>query len=452
MHSSRFSAGEILQRAVSRRAVEAAIWGMPAVNFDLMLQAFVRAGGAANQVPFWSRLLDGQNQTLTPNPDTIYFNPFFDTKAGPVVLEIPAAGGGSITGSIDNCWQNALEDVGPAGADKGAGGKYLILPPGHAEAVPAGYIAVPSDTYQSYAILRSNVASGSDADVGEAVAYGKRIRVYPLALASNPPETRFLDMAGILFDATIPYDRRFFQSLARMVDYEPWLTRDKAMIDPLRSLGIAKGKPFEPSRALEEAFDAAALEARDYLDGRYETVFEPPFAPGTHWALPAVPEVVEGMPNGFAAPDAYPTDGRAVSYSMAYFSAKHLGAGQYYLMAIRDAAGDPLDGSATYRLRVPRDAPVSLYWSATAYDRETHALIRDAPRASRASTSPGLIVETDGSVDLWFGPVAPAGRDANWVPTVAGRGFEVLFRLYGPGKPFFEKQWVLPDMVKEQAA
>lgn len=452
MSNVRFSPVEILERAVYRRAVEAAIWGMPAVNFDLMLQAFVRAGGAANQVPFWSRLLDGQNQTLTPNPDTIYFNPFFDTKAGPVVLEIPAAGGGSITGSIDNCWQNALEDVGPAGADKGAGGKYLILPPGHAEAMPTGYIAVPSDMYQCYAILRSNVASGSDADVGNAVAYGKRIRVYPLALASDPPETRFLDMAGILFDATIPYDRRFYRSLARMVDYEPWLTRDKAMIDPLRSLGIAKGKPFEPDQALADAFDAAAIEARDYLDGLYEAVFEPPFAPGTHWALPAVPEVVEGMPNGFAAPNAYPTDGRAVSYSMAYFSAKHLGAGQYYLMAIRDAAGDPLDGSATYRLRVPRDAPVSLYWSATAYDRETHALIRDVPRASRASTSPGLIAETDGSVDLWFAPTAPAGRDANWVPTVAGRGFEVLFRLYGPGKPFFEKQWILPDIVKEQAA
>ena len=75
---------------------------------------------------------DWKNQTLTPNPDVIYLKPFFDTKAvGPMVLEIPPAAGGSITGSIEDGWQAALEDVGPAGLDKGKGGKYLILPPGY---------------------------------------------------------------------------------------------------------------------------------------------------------------------------------------------------------------------------------------------------------------------------------------------------------------------------------
>ena len=93
---------------------------------------------------------------------------------------------------------------------------------------------------------------------------------------------------------------------------------------------------------------------------------------------------------------------------------------------------------------------MTLYWSATVYDRETHALIRNVARASRASTSPGIVAEPDGSVDLWFSPHVPAGKEANWIPTVPGRGFEVLFRLYGPEKPFFEKQWVLPDLVKDQ--
>ena len=62
---------------------------------------------------------------------------------------------------------------------------------------------------------------------------------------------------------------------------------------------------------------------------------------------------------------------------MAFFSAKHLGAGQYYLMTIRDKDGKPFDGSGTYRLTVPANAPVKLYWSATVYDRATHALIRE---------------------------------------------------------------------------
>ena len=203
-----YSSDELRRRTIERRAIEAVIWGMPTVNYDLMYQAMVReVGGVFNQIVYWSRLSDWKNQTLTPNPDAVYIMPFVNTKdVGPVVLEIPPAGeGGSITGSVDDCWQTAIEDVGPAGADKGTGGKYLILPPGYADRVPDGYVALPSSTWQSYALLRSNPASGSDADVAKAVAYAKRIRLYPFSSASNPLPTRFVDASGVVFDATIPY-------------------------------------------------------------------------------------------------------------------------------------------------------------------------------------------------------------------------------------------------------
>ena len=72
-----------------------------------------------------------------------------------------------IVGSIDDAWQTALEDVGPAGVDKGKGGKYLILPPGYKDKVPDGYIALPSETYTGFVILRSNLKSGSDADISQ---------------------------------------------------------------------------------------------------------------------------------------------------------------------------------------------------------------------------------------------------------------------------------------------
>jgi hypothetical protein len=83
--------------------------------------------------------------------------------------------------------------------------------------------------------------------------------------------------------------------------------------------------------------------------------------------------------------------------------------------------------------------------SATAYDRATHALIRDMQWSSRSSLTPGLQKNADGSVDVYFGPKAPAGKEPNWVPTSTGGGFEVLFRFYGPEKPLFDKVWVLPD-------
>lgn len=440
---------DLQARAIGRRAVEAVIWGMSAVNFDLMLQALIDGGGAPNQIAFWSRPPDQFNQTLTPNPNTIYLMPFYDTKAaGPMVLEIPAANGGTITGSIDDAWQCALEDVGPAGADKGAGGKYLILPPGFEGEAPQGYIVLPSQTYQGYALLRSDVRSGSDDDIAKAVAYGKTVRFYPLSQAANPPETRFLDFNAKPYEANIPFDRRFFASLARMVDYEPWLTRDKAMIDPLKTIGIEKGKAFRPDEATERLFDGAAVEAQAFIDAKRERMFDPPFYPGTRWAVPADHKLIEGNATYFADPDSYPTDARAVTYSMGYFSAKHLGSGQFYLMAIYDRDGAPLDGGQTYRLHVPPDPPFELYWSATVYDRETHGLVRGVSRASRGSNSPEIESNGDGSVDVYFGPRPPQGKDGNWVPTDAARGFELLFRIYGPKKSFFDKQWVLPDLEK----
>ena len=263
-----FTPQQLAERTLHRRAVEAVIWGMPAVNAELMFDAMVQARADFNQVVYWSRPINWKDQTLTPNPDTIYLMPYYNTKdVGPMVLEIPPAGEEeSITGSIDDAWQTALEDVGPAGVDKGKGGKYLILPPGYKEKPPDGYIALQSATYTGFVILRSNLKSGSDADIAKAVAYGKRIKLYPLSQAAHPPPTKFVDVYDIMFDSTIPYDLRFFQALDRFVQREPWLERDKVMIDQLKTIGIEKGKPFNPDAGTQNILNDAASEAHAWLD------------------------------------------------------------------------------------------------------------------------------------------------------------------------------------------
>jgi hypothetical protein len=440
---------ELDERTLRRRAVEAVIWGMPAVNYDLMYQAAIREAGDFNQVIYWSRLPDWKIQTLTPNPDAIYLTPFTNTAdVGPVVLEIPPADEGSITGTVMDVWQCALEDVGPAGVDKGQGGKYLILTPGYEDTVPAGYIPLPSDTYQGYALLRSIPRSGSESDVADAVAYGKRVELYPLSQATNPPATTFVDVVDVVYDATITYDLRFFESLNRIVQAEPWLERDKAVIDPLKSIGIEKGKPFDPDPRTQDMLNDAAGEAHAWLVARYEASLSSPYYEGGHWARPGSRELFEGQATFFAKPDVYPVDVRGVTFSYAYFTPKHLGTGSSYLLAIADKDGGLLDGGTTYRLTVPSNVPVSQYWSATVYDRATHAPIRNAGWPSRSSQTPGLQENADGSVDVYFGPNAPAGKEANWVPTSTDGGFEVLFRFYGPEKPLFEKTWRLPDIEK----
>ena len=84
MTESSYSPSYLTERAIQRRAVEAAIWGMPAVNYYLMYQEMAnKVKGGFNQVLYWSKLLDWKNQTLTPNPDVIYVMPFFNRTLVP---------------------------------------------------------------------------------------------------------------------------------------------------------------------------------------------------------------------------------------------------------------------------------------------------------------------------------------------------------------------------------
>ncbi len=341
-----------------------------------------------------------------------------------------------------------IEDVGVAGVDKGKGGKYLILPPDYVDKVPDGYIPMPSYTYQTFGILRSNIENDSDAGIAKAAEYSRQVKLYPLSQAAEAPPTKFVDVIDVLFDANIPYDLRFFESLDRIVQTEPWLTRDKAMIDTLRSIGIEKGKAFNPDERTQRILNDAIAEAQAWLDAQYEAGFSVPFNEGTHWAMPVFPEFLPEAQGAYVSPDSYPVDARGVTYTFVWFAPKNLGAGQFYFFTIRDKKGDDLEGRNTYRLRVPADAPVNQYWSAVAYDRATHALIRDMPSSSRASNMPDLQKNADGTVDVWFGPKAPEGKESNWIPTKADGRFEAIFRFFGPEQPLFDKTWVLPDIEK----
>lgn len=451
-HARDFSADELRSRAIERRAVEAAIWGMPAVNTLLMYDQMLKAGGKPGQIIYWGKPLDWHNQTLTPNPDTLYFMGFYDTKAdGPMVIEVPPSGDdGSLNGNFVTLWQMPLEDAGLLGVDKGAGVKFLVTPPGFAGEIPDGFQQLAADTYTGYFLVRSNLRSHAEADVQKSIAYGKRVKFYPLSQAANPPETVFTDVKDFDFDSTIKYDASFFQLLDRVVQTEDWLPRDRVMIDQLRTLGIEKGKPFAPDPATNAILDAGVKEAQALLAAKYDAGL-PAFWDGSHWSVPAFPELVQAAQARFEQPDAYPVDIRGLTYTYGYIGIKRLGAGQFYLISIKDKDGDGYDGGRTYHLTVPPDVPIEQYWSVTAYDRETHALIKNVDRASRASNAADLEKNADGSVDIFFGPKAPAGRETNWVPTDPARQFELMFRLYGPKKEFFDKKWVLPDVVKVAA-
>lgn len=123
----------------------------------------------------------------------------------------------------------------------------------------------------------------------KAVAYGKRIKLYPLSKAAAPPATIFVDAVNVVFDSTIPYDLRFFESLSRVVQMEPWLERDKVMIDQLESIGIEKGKPFNPDAKTQVVLNDAAREAHTWITARYNASFSSPhYDDGRRWKMPGM--------------------------------------------------------------------------------------------------------------------------------------------------------------------
>lgn len=179
---------DLARRAFDRRAVGAVVWGMPAANYDLMRQQMLDATDAEpNQVIYRGRPLDWMNQTLTPNPDTLYFTVFYDTHDGPVVREVPPAGGGSFNGNVVTAWQMPVEDLGLLGIDKGAGGKFRDPAAGRCRRGSRQHRPLRPDPYGGFALIRANLASHAPEEVAKAVAYGKRVQVYPPARPAVPP-------------------------------------------------------------------------------------------------------------------------------------------------------------------------------------------------------------------------------------------------------------------------
>jgi len=235
------------------------------------------------------------------------------------------------------------------------------------------------------------------------------------------------------------------------VQSEPIMERDRLILAQLRFLGIEKGKPFAPDERQKKILEDAAVvgEAMAKANTSDKRV-EPAFWPGTHWKHALVVSVDQRAP-GFDQ-----IDERAAWFYEAVAISKGMltqtpGVGQRYIASYKDSEGNWLDGSKTYRLRVPANPPAKQFWSVTAYDEGTRQMAVTAQgRPDLSSRKTDLIKNSDGSVDVYFGPTAPAGKEANWIQTLADKGWFSYFRFYGPTEPFFDKSWALPDFEKLQ--
>ncbi len=413
-----------------------------------MRKGLLAFGPANKTVLLFENQMDSKALWLTPNSVSIYMVMWLELKNEPMVIETPP----NVLGFIDDHWFQYVADFGNAGPDKGKGGKYLVLPPGYNGNVPSGYHVARTNTYGNWVIWRGFPVNGDNTPTVNTTK--KIFRVYPFSQKGNPPMMNFINVSGKYHNTIHRMDYGIWEEINQVVQAEPSFGENPEILGLLASIGIKKGRPFNPDirmkKILKEAADVAAvtvrtLAARPRGDVWYfyprERTWNTPFIGGSH----------EFLSNGARLLDA-----RAYFHFYATgitpaMTAKMVGKGSQYAVAYLDADGNALDGSNTYKVHLPPNVPAKDFWSFTVYDNQTRAMLQTDQRfAGLASIDKGLKKNADGSYDIYFGPKAPAGKEGNWIQTVPGKGWNMLFRLYGPLDPWFDKTWHPgdPEVVK----
>lgn len=446
-----YDARQIERRTLERRAIEAAIWGMPLVNFDAMRQAYFRDARAKyNDVLYWSKSSDWKNQSTTPDHSANYILFFVNLKDGPVVINIPPADDVSLYGAFVDSWTIPLINVGSTGEDKGKGAKYLLLPPRYRGDAPIGHILVPCSTYNCYGLLRIITPTHHEADMAKATAYLQRLKIYPLLSEYPPKPNRFIDMAGKAFEAVPSFDETFYDSLARMVAEEPVQERDMSIMGQLRTLDIGKSIIFRPDAQRNVHLRHAAQQAHAYLTEGFATSGDLFWPDKRRWRTPAPIQLVDSTKASFIEPGkGVQIDQRGFAW-FAMFGPCVPPASQVYMKTFEAESGERLNGSHYYHLNVPAAVPANQFWAIDVYDATTGTFFREVQRVGLDSYDHALRPNADGSTDIYFAPNPPTDRQSNWIPTIPGKPFFVMFRLYGPQRAFAEGAWILNDIEHMQ--
>ncbi len=433
------TAEKLLDNLDFQRAVQAYLLALPPVSQAANRNAIRQLGPVNQTIPIFEQLLDSRSVFLTANDNTVYSWSWIDLTDGPLVVEVPP----KVLGGVNDMWYRWVVDLGITGPDKGLGGKYLFLPPGYAGQVPNGYHVVRPRTFNVWIPWRSFLVDGDPKPGVDLVK--KFTRIYPLSAAGKPaPELVFVDLSQKAFNTVPPADYRFWELLDRVVQEEPSDSLDEVSLGFYQSIGIQKGKPFAPDERMRKILTEAAAvgDATARAITFHTRNKEAYYYDNSAWQVAFI-----GGYKFQTAPGVLNLEGAAFFYFLATgvtpaMERKLVGQGSQYAWAARDAKGEPLDGGKNYKLHLPPDIPVNNFWSVILYGNQTRSQIQTDQRfPSVSGQNKSLLVNPDRSVDLYFGPKAPAGKENNWVQTIPGQGWNTILRLYGPLDPWFNKTW-----------
>jgi hypothetical protein len=421
-----------------QRAVECMILCTPAASLSGFRRGIREYGPDNETAIIWETRLDSKGLLLTGNTTVVYLFMWLDTKNGPVVLESPP----NVLAIIDDFWFHYVSDVGNAGPDRGKGGKYLLLPPGYKGDVPSGYYVVRSATYGNWFALRGFMVDGKTAPTVKNIK--DHLKVYSLAEAANPKPVKYYDVSNKYINTLHAQDITFFKEVNEVVQEEHNEAFSPEVLGLLASIGIEKGKPFAPDARMRKILSEAAVvgtaaQRSIIWRNRDKNVeiwpgsksWEIGFAGGSHaFERNGVRLINERTRFHYYATGITPV-----------MVKPPVGAGSQYVIGLRDSKGGVLDGTNTYKLHVPPNVPAKRFWEITVYDNQTRCMLQTDQRLPGITSQDKDIVENaDGSYDIYFGPKRPK-KNVNWIQTIPGKGWNMLWRIYGPTQVWYDKKW-----------
>ena len=427
------------------RATTAFLDGMNIASLRGMFQGYEDAGAKPNDVVITEQLMDARSIWLTPNTTTIYIGANVDISAGPVVIEVPPG----LLGLLDDAAFDYVADIGVLGADKGKGGKYLLMSEGDDSEAPEGYFELRSKTFEHWLLLRrSPAADGSTEGVVAEIKDG--LNIYPLSQADNPPAETFINVSGVQYNTVHANNAEFFDEIHTALENNPEGAFAPEILGTFASIGLKKGQPFTPDERMKRILTEAAAIGNATARAITYAARDPGvyFYEDRQWNSPFQRQSHEFLVDG-----ARVLDDRTYFFYMATgitpaMTAPPVGAGSVYAMTARDADGAYLDGSKTYKVELPAPIPAKNFWSFMLYSGQTRSILEtDMKSGGIDSKKPGIKANEDGSYTVFMGPKAPEGWENNWVQTIPGKSFNVMLRLYGPLEPWFDKTWKPGDFM-----
>ncbi|NNE17464.1 MAG: DUF1254 domain-containing protein, partial [Myxococcales bacterium] len=428
------------------RGVRAYLQTIPGASMMAMRDGMEKAGALPNYtVLLTESMMDSKSLFLTADGETVYALAWISLKGGPIVVETPPRAPGVFT----DAWQRPLVETGKSGPDRGRGGRYVIVPPAYAGYVPRSRFAVESSTFGVWAVFRGALSKGSPR---RAIAsFKEHLKIYPLKESARPAPNMFVDISGKAFNTVHPIDFSYFERINELIQEEPNAAQDPEVLGILASIGIEKDQRFAPNARMKATLSEAAAVGNATARA---LLFAPRAADADLYDNRQWQRILVGGSHEFIRNGGRLTDARARFHSYATgitptMAATKAGSGSESAATFRDSRGNPLDGSRTYTLTLPPNVPAAYFWSITLYDNQTRSMLQSDQRIPSVILGQrNLRRNEDESITLWFGPKEPRDRKmrANWVQTIPGKGWNAVFRLYGPQEEWFDQTWRLADM------